>query len=132
MKNQRKGGKKENLSRATAHKVVKRCSTMVAKWRRHGAGEISAVGPGRKGIQQYLDSGHNGANEPWPWFRRFSSREITRVCTSTPREPASLCHYYRGTFLTVSIAVDKKTFSTLPPLSSQSQLEQLGSPPMIP
>lgn len=44
---------------------------------------------GRKGIQQYLDSGHNGANEPWPWLRRFSSREISCGITRVYQYPPS-------------------------------------------
>lgn len=45
---------------------------------------------GRKGIQQYLDSGHNGANEPWPWFGRFSSREISCGITHVYQYPAGI------------------------------------------
>lgn len=65
-------------------------------------------------------------------FRPERSAAGSPMCTSTPRVPASLCHYYRGTFLTVSIAVDN-ILLTLPPLCRQrrSQLDDGKRPEMI-
>lgn len=89
---------------------------MVAKWRRHGTAEISAVGPvGKESnniwtpVTMALTNRGLGLED----FRPERSAAGSPMCTSTL--PASLCHYYRGTFLTVSIAVDN-TLSTLPPL----------------
>lgn len=107
---------------------------MVAKWRRHGTAEISAVGPvGKESnniwtpVTMALTNRGLGLED----FRPERSAAGSPMCTSTL--PASLCHYYRGTFLTVSIAVDN-ILSTLPPLCRprRSQLDdQQLVPPMI-
>lgn len=132
-----KGGKKRGRKRCLSwHKVVKSCTT-VAKWRRHGTAEISAVGPvGKESnniwtpVTMALTNRGLGLED----FRSERSAAGSPVCTSTPRVPASLCHYYRGTFPTVSIAVDN-TLLTLPPLCRprRSQLDVERPPtPMIP
>lgn len=110
---------------------------LVAKWRRHGTAEISAVGPvGKESnniwtpVTMALTNRGLGLED----FRSERSAAGSPVCTSTPRVPASLCHYYRGTFPTVSIAVDN-TLLTLPPLCRprRSQLDVERPPtPMIP
>lgn len=134
LKKRRLGSRRKRTGRSTrapAHKVVilSNSRRTATSWK----AEIFAVGPERN--PTIFGLGHNDANEPCPWFRRFSSREITcgSPDTSIPPEsrPASLCHYYRGTFHCVSVDRRREdTFNFTDPTSLASKGSRRATGPV--
>ena len=80
----------------------------VAEWRCHGEGRNLRCRSGRRGIQQYLDLATMtltnralGLED----FRPEKSAAGLPIPVPPERKPASLCHYYRGTFRCVNVQI---------------------------